>query len=121
MQPFAWMVVSALGLPGCSLLGGSACSTDVQRETTSPGHVYVATVFHRECGATVGFNTQVSLRRSSAPFDPKQGQVFAIAGRHVLPVAWTTDDHLRIGLPADRVYKEQAQWEAVKIEYTRQP
>jgi len=115
------MVVSALALPGCSLLDGLvSCSTDVQREAISPGGAYVATVFYRECGATSGLNTQVGIRRSSAAFDPKQGQVFAIAGRHVLPVTWTTADHLRIGLPADRVYKEQAEWEGVKIEYTRQ-
>ncbi len=115
-------VVSVLALQGCSLVDGLvSCTTEVQRQTASPGHLYVATTFHRECGATSGSNTQVSIRRSSEPFDPKKGQVLAIDGRHTLPVAWVTDEHLRIELPADRVYNEQAQWEAVKIEYTQGP
>jgi hypothetical protein len=114
-------VVPTLVLSGCSLVDGLSCSTEVQRQAASPGHLYVATTFHRECGATSGFNTQVSIRRTSEAFDPKEGQVLAIAGRHVLSVVWATDKHLQIALPPDRVYNEQTQWEGVKIEYTRRP
>ena len=117
-----WTLMPALVLPGCSLVDGLvSCSTEVQRQVVSPGRMFVATIFHRECGATSGFNTQVSIRRSSDAFDPKKGQVLAIGGRHALSVSWSTDQHLRIELPPDRIYNQQERWETVKVEYTPQP
>jgi hypothetical protein len=55
-------------------------------------------------------------RRSSDTFDPKKGEVLAVARRYVIPVVWATDSRLRIQVPADKVYNEQPRWEAVEIE-----
>lgn len=112
--------VALVALPGCSVFSGwMSCSTDVQANVASPDGSYVATTFHRACGATTGFNTQVSLRKASDAFDPKQSPILSLDGRHVLRTTWTDDKHLRIELPPDRVYKEQTRWDAVEIEYLR--
>jgi hypothetical protein len=43
----------------------SLCSNRVLKEAPSPNKHYRAVVFERGCGATTGFNTQVSLLTSS--------------------------------------------------------
>lgn len=114
----AWATISSVALCGCSLFEGLApCDTQVQKQVRSPGGQYVATVFHRECGATTGFNTQVGIRRSSKAFDPQSGQVLAIAGQHDVTLAWIGNTRLVVSFPPDRVYNEQRSWEDVQVEY----
>lgn len=114
--------LSVLLLSGCSFLGFDPCDVALQREVRSPGARYVAAVFHKECGATTGFNTQVALRRAGTRFDTDSGQVLAIAGRHNLDVKWTSDNRLTVVLPDEKVYVKNEMWRDVKVAYSaREP
>ncbi|MEO8365711.1 MAG: hypothetical protein ABI538_05835 [Pseudoxanthomonas sp.] len=44
---------------------GSMCANDILAEVPSPDGAYKAIMFQRDCGATTGFSTQVSVLRSS--------------------------------------------------------
>ena len=55
--------LATVGSAGCY---GPACENAVVTSIESPDGSHVAVVFSRNCGATVGFNTQVSLGASGA-------------------------------------------------------
>jgi hypothetical protein len=103
---------------GCSILVvPDLCENEFQKELRSPSGKYVATVFHRECGATSGFNTQLAIRRSWRGFSADSGKVLAIGGRYPLDVKWADERHLLVSLPADKIYVQEDAWNDVKVEY----
>lgn len=75
------------------------CGNEVYSEVLSPDGEYKAVVFQRDCGATTGFSTQVSIIHSGDNLKNEGGNVYIIAGhpRDTLLVArWLSDTELRI-------------------------
>lgn len=71
-KPFVWIgwlaggiaiYVSAFGLMLSSLSSGM-CANTILTEVMSPDRERRAVVFQRDCGATTGFSTQVSILRA---------------------------------------------------------
>lgn len=116
---FRMWSLALLMLPGCwpedSL---NACDTELETEVPSETGAYLAAVFHRECGATTGFNTQVALRKRTDRFDPRQGQVLSLDGHHRLELIWRGDRRLEVRVPAERIYVQKDRWHDVRLEYT---
>ena len=57
-------VVLVLAAGGFLLLrsfGKAMCGNEIFQEASSPDNSYKAVVFQRDCGATTGFSTQVSI------------------------------------------------------------
>jgi hypothetical protein len=52
------------------------CENELVGEHTSPDGQYKAVLFVRDCGATTGFNTQVSLLRSNQHLKNGSGNLF---------------------------------------------
>jgi hypothetical protein len=103
---------------GCSFLE-SMCSNQIDRNLVSPDGEYVATVFHRDCGATTGFSTQVALREKDDDFDHSEGLILSIADEHPLALRWASSRHLSILVPKSRTYRLETRWNDVSIEYTK--
>lgn len=61
-------------------LFGDLCGNEVFQEVLSPDGTYKAVVFQRDCGATTGFSTQVSILKASSQLANRAGNVFAIDG-----------------------------------------
>ncbi len=75
------------------------CGNEVYSEVLSPDGEYKAVVFQRDCGATTGFSTQVSIIHSGVNLKNEGGNVYIIDGhpRDTLLVArWLSDAELRI-------------------------
>ena len=84
------------------------CGNDVLTETKSPDGRLRVVVFQRDCGATTGFSTQVSVIASGEAFQSTQsGNVFVADTNHgeapsgpgggpVVRVEWLDPTHLRI-------------------------
>ena len=74
----------AFRVAGCGLLvelvRREMCGSYVFEEAYSPDNTYKAVVFQRDCGATTGFSTRVSILRSSKELPNKPGNVFAMDG-----------------------------------------
>jgi hypothetical protein len=70
-------LVVALGgaATGCLDLAG-ACANQYLNELAAPGGQHRAVVFERDCGATTGFTTQVSVLRVGAALPDSGGNVF---------------------------------------------
>ena len=61
----AWL----LTLPGCSDLTG--CANNVIRRADAPDGLHRAIMFQRDCGATTGFSTQISVLKAGQ--EPTEG------------------------------------------------
>jgi hypothetical protein len=53
-----------------------ACGNEILSDVRAPGNGHRAVVFQRDCGATTGFSTQVSVIRGSRRLPNEPGNVF---------------------------------------------
>ncbi len=107
----------------------SGCNDVVISEVLSPGGTQKAIVFVRDCGATTGFSTQVSVVSSSRASVSGSGNVFSadddhgrvkLGGRGELAVhvVWIDDRHLIITFPAhSRVFRRDPQFGRMQIKF----
>ncbi len=105
--------VVLLLLAGC----GDTCTNDVRASVPSPSGRLHAVVFSRECGATVGFNTQVSLV-AAAEQPEDSGNVVVLKGKVPLQLRWQSETELIVtGAAATEQFKREVLVGAVRVRY----
>ena len=62
----AFIVLLAFAIYGLSELGENLCGNEIIEEIKSPDNKYKLVIFQRDCGATTGFSTQISILKSDA-------------------------------------------------------
>ena len=89
------LVISAVILfKSCSYLLSDMCANQVHSETTAPDNSLKAVTFQRDCGATTGFSTQISIINEGSSLPNEKGNVFIISGhpRDAAPeITWLQD------------------------------
>lgn len=110
---FAILLLVSL-IAGCSDFG---CGNEVAARTVSPTGKMDVVVYNRNCGATTGFNTQVSI--VPAGQDPKgSGSVLVLDGTAPLRVNWASEAAVTLsGLGSARVFHKAEQFKGVAISY----
>lgn len=86
------LMISAL-LAGCE---GDMCGNEISQNIASPSGSYVAYVFSRNCGATTGFNTQVSVLPSTAKPPHDSGNLYISSQQTPVRLQWQSDKVLKI-------------------------
>jgi hypothetical protein len=103
-------------LAGC----GAVCENEVSETSHSPSGKMKAVVFNRGCGATVGFNTQVSVLPAGADLPNDGGNVLIVDDAVPLKLEWQSDQALRItGRFATRVFKQKSSLDGIQVTYAR--
>lgn len=75
------------------------CKTDVRRSIPSPDGEKSLVVFTRECGASVGFNTQISVAPARGSFSfENYPAFFATSGVHDVTAIWLGGNTVEIAL-----------------------
>jgi hypothetical protein len=110
------------------------CTNEVVSVTESPDHQLKAVVFHRECGATVGENSQVSVISRLGSLSEEEGNLFIEDAGHsdivslTVTLRWVgTRKLLILRDPGARVFKSKNKifvpawppWQPVEVEYAR--
>jgi hypothetical protein len=114
-----------------TLLAGCAdpCGDEVVETKVASDRSKTAVLFQRNCGATTGFNMQVSILESGQKLEGA-GNVFIADGDHgaasgelrIVELAWVRPDHLLISHhPRARIFKSDGQLSGVRITYVAQP
>lgn len=108
------MLIAATLLAGC----GSTCENEVSQSVPSPSGIMKAVTYHRGCGATVGFNTQISILPAGGTLPNGAGNVLIADGSIPLALRWKSDTSLQITgkLPA-QVFKQENNAAGVRITY----
>lgn len=84
--------------------GGDLCSNVIHAELPSPDNKYKAVIFQRDCGATSGFSTQISIVQADKALPNDSGNIFVIKGHpetHGLELAWLSNKELLINTKLD--------------------
>ena len=110
-------LLAALCLSACQPSLFTDCSDLVKAEVESPDGKYAATVFERDCGATTGLTTNLSLRAARRPFDPRAVPVLIVAGQSKVTVEWTSEDRLTVNVQEGTIFREDDVWREVHIHY----
>jgi hypothetical protein len=109
------MTFALMLLAGC----GATCENEIYQTVRSPSGRMKAVVFNRGCGATVGFNTQVSLLPASAALPNDGGNVLVVDDKVPLKIEWQSDDAVRIAGQLDtEIFKQEASVSGVQVAYT---
>jgi hypothetical protein len=104
-QSMAVLLVSLLAsVTSCGL-----CDDTQKSKAVSPDGQLVASVFERNCGATVDFSSIVSLASTSAPSLGMDDFLFTAKGRHDISARWSGPNSLVItcsDCPREDIYRQ---------------
>jgi hypothetical protein len=110
----ASVLVAAVLLGGC----GAICENEISQSIPSRSGAMKAVVFNRACGATVGFNTQVSILPSNTRLPDEGANVLIMDGSVALKIHWNSDTALRIsGVTNAPMSKQELSLDGVHIVY----
>tara|TARA_R110000787_G_scaffold37656_1_gene95526 strand:- start:178 stop:564 length:387 start_codon:yes stop_codon:yes gene_type:complete len=117
-----YLVITAL-LGGCS----DGCQNTVLASFASPNGRASAVLFQRDCGATTGFSTQISVVRGDAQpsgagnafvADDNHGAAEATNGGLWAEARWIDGSHLLVRYDAQsRIFKQEREIAGVQITY----
>ena len=129
----ALLLIAAAGLFALSLLFPDLCGNRVLAEAVSPDQRLKAVVFQRDCGATTGFSTQVSVIAATDALPNASGNLFSAdsnrgavpvsaAGRPVVQVRWASGRALVLAHHAGaRVFTQKDSVSGVAVAYEQLP
>ena len=117
------IAVAGAGTACVSLAGD--CSNQIRREIASPNGKMKAVVFQRDCGATVGFNTQVSVLPSGSNLPNDGGNAFVADGGQgtapsapLVAVSWTNETELLVTYDRQaRVFHNEPSVGNIRVRY----
>ncbi|HET7832013.1 MAG TPA: hypothetical protein VFK88_03520 [Gallionella sp.] len=110
----AMSFVSATFLVGC----GGLCETDITQTVFSPSGTLKAVVFSRDCGATTGFNTQVSILRANESLSDEGGNTLIVSDSVPIGLHWSSDSALNIrGIGGMSPIKQNFRVSGVEVTY----
>jgi len=112
------------------LIGGSACcDNEVAKEIFSPNATHRAVVFNRGCGATTGFNTEISILGSSEGLhgsgnlwvaDDSGDSPSGSWGGPDVHLRWLSQDTLEVQFASGlRVFKQEGRVDGITAVYVQ--
>jgi hypothetical protein len=112
----------ALSLGGVNYVIGAfdPCETVIRNSIPSPDGSNSIVVFGRECGATVGFNTQASIAPTGSSFSAtKYPAFFVVSGLQVVVAKWLGEHAIEIAMipGTDKVFKREHHVGNIEIRY----
>ncbi len=124
---FALTVIAVVGVSNFSLSG--ECRNEIISESNAPGNAMKYVVFQRDCGATTGFSTQVSLIKVGETLKNEGGNIFIADTNHdeapsgagggpEVRIKWVSDTQLQIRHhQLVRIFRSERAIDGVLIDY----
>ena len=112
------IVLAIFGVVAFVLGCNSVCGNEPRFSQSSPSGKYQVVVFNRDCGATSGFSTHVSIRESSGALPNDAGNVLILDGTVPLSIRWITESRVAIkGVGGAKVFKQKGIVAGVEVAY----
>lgn len=111
--PWAVLLISS-ALVGCT---GSACANKVVYASPSPAGEVIVFVFHRNCGATGGVSTHVSIVAFHDALRNDTGNVMIVGGEQPIKASWRSPKRLVVSGFKDPTYQRAQQIDSVTVEF----
>ncbi len=110
----------AIALPYAAVLAGCGemCANEPVASVLSPSGANKAVVFTRDCGATTGWSTQVSILRGSEQLRNEGGNTLVVEGKAPVQVTWKSDSAVTLsGAAEGRLFKQERAVNGVAVVY----
>ena len=126
LKVLAAIFIVFLGLVGIGVyflsnLFSGMCANEIFSEVQSPDGKFRAVIFQRDCGATTGFSTQISLILAKDKLENEGGNIFIVDGHpndRKIGITWQGPKKLIIkngsGLQS---HKKESRYQGVSIDY----
>ncbi len=110
------VIACSVSLSGC-FDPESLCGNEVVTRAASPSAGVDAVVFHRDCGATTGFSTQVALVPAGG-MPVGAGDVLVLKDRVALDLRWSSDAALVVsGIASAQVIHQSVVVGGIAVSY----
>jgi hypothetical protein len=104
------------------LIGCSLCGNQIGYEEQSSSGKLRAVAFERDCGATTGFTTQISILPNKQKLPNEPGNVFIAEGDLKIRIKWEAEDKLVIAYPPKaKIYLKRETQSGVSVRYETSP
>ena len=100
--------------------GWGFCKNTIYQELASPNISRRAVVFERNCGATTGFSTQLSVLSANEELMNDSGNTYIVDGQPDfanLKLRWLAEDHLLVGNAVKTAHTVKTQVNSVTVTY----
>lgn len=118
------LALGALGLAAFGLMvyhdiNATDCGMDVYGTLPSPDGQYKAVAFGVDCGATTGFNTQVSIFPANVSFDrDAYPPILILDDKWTLHMRWHDSARLLVTVPSTaQIYRKEDRAGEISISY----
>jgi hypothetical protein len=127
LSVLAFAAVASIAVSNFSILG--ECRNEIVSESNSPGNAMKYVVFQRDCGATTGFSTQISLLDGDQDMDNEAGNLFVADTNHgeapagtgggpEVRISWLSKEKLQIHYhPAARIIRAEKGFKGISVNY----
>jgi len=110
------IITCSIGLIGCDAM----CENEQVASVSSPSGSARAVVFNRNCGATTGFNAQVSILSGTEKLPNDGGNALILDGSAPLRVHWASESRVTVSrLGSAQVFKQESKVGAVVVSYEK--
>ena len=104
----------SIGLAGCDAM----CENEQIASFSSPSGAARAIVFNRNCGATTGFNTQLSILSGSEKLPNDGGNTLILDGSVPVKIHWAAEASVIVsGYGSAKVFKQESAVGGVVVSY----
>ena len=100
--------------------GWGLCANTIYQELASPNKSHGAVIFERNCGATTGFSTQLSVLSANEELKNVRGNTYIVDGQPDftnLKLRWLTEDHLLVGNAVKTAHTLKTRVNSVTVTY----
>ncbi|MBO9664790.1 hypothetical protein [Dokdonella sp.] len=111
---FASCFLLVLGLAACS--DEDMCGNEIVTSVASPSGILRAVVFTRDCGATTGYSTQLSILPAAEALPRDGGNTLILDDQIPLTVRWISDTELLVkGIGSAKVFRREQSVAGVQV------
>jgi len=115
-----YIVAFSILTPGLSGCAGDLCGNTIGQTVLSPSGQAKAVVFNRDCGATTGFSTHVSVLPSDEELPNDGGNLLVVDGTVPIALRWISESSLSVGSIGNaRVFRQESVVADTQVSYVR--
>jgi hypothetical protein len=118
MRHLSILLLLSPALHGCI---GGGCDNVVSQVVRSPSGSHDAVVFSRECGATTGFTTQISVIRGGSRLPDDGGNTLILGDQIEVGLSWPSEGELVVAYSSSsEPFKKESMVSGVRVRYVPQ-
>lgn len=100
---------------------GNMCDNEIVKEVYSPDKKFKAIIFKRDCGATTGTSSQLTILKGDEELENQKGNTFVVDDGEIIKIKWENQQQLTVYYDSlARTFEMKDRREDIRVKYKRQ-